>query len=60
MMDHESLRHLADSWGLLLLVLAFVTIVALTFRKGARAHHEEARMIPFREDDGPDPRGHDQ
>ncbi|MFN7174297.1 MAG: cbb3-type cytochrome c oxidase subunit 3 [Thermaurantiacus tibetensis] len=58
-MTHEALRHFADSWGLLLLVAIFVTAVAWTFRPGARAHHEAARMIPFRdgEAEAPGPGG---
>jgi len=52
--DHEALRHMADSWGLVLLVLLFAGVLWRTFRPGARAAQEEARMIPFR--DGADER----
>jgi cytochrome c oxidase cbb3-type subunit 4 len=50
-MDHETLRHFADSWGLLFLVAVFVTAVGLAFRPGSRAHQERARMIPLRDED---------
>ena len=39
MSDHstyEALRHLADSWGLLAMVIAFLAFVAWPFRPGAR------------------------
>ncbi len=54
-MTHEVLRHFADSWGLLFLVLVFAGAVGWTFRPGARAHHAAARMIPLGDDDAPLP-----
>lgn len=41
-MSYESLRHFADSYGLLFMTLVFLGIVAWTFRKGARQGHERA------------------
>jgi cytochrome c oxidase cbb3-type subunit 4 len=52
--DHDALRHVADSWGLLLLVLLFAAALWRTFRPGSRRAHDEARLIPFR--DGADER----
>jgi cytochrome c oxidase cbb3-type subunit 4 len=49
-MTYETMRQLADSWGLLLLVLTFLTVVGWAFRPGSRAGQEAARMIPLRED----------
>ncbi len=53
-MNYEALRHFADSWGLLFMVTAFCVAVWLVMRPGARAHMDEAAMIPLREDDDPD------
>jgi cytochrome c oxidase cbb3-type subunit 4 len=50
-MDYQQLRHLADSWGLLFMVLTMIAIVGWTFRPGARGAHDDARMIPLRDDE---------
>lgn len=44
------MRHFADSWGLLAMMLFFVGAVALLFRPGAKAMHENAASIPMRDD----------
>ena len=49
-MDYETLRHLADTWGLLVLVLLFVGIVAYVLRPGARKQYDEDAQIPLNED----------
>lgn len=49
-MDYQTLRSLADSWGLLFMVLAFVALVGWAFRPAARDHHARARLIPFTDD----------
>ncbi len=50
---YTALRHFADSWGLLLMVLVFCGVVAWVFRPGARkAQNEAARQI-FRNEDAP-------
>lgn len=54
--SYELLRHLADSWGLLVMALIFVGLCAWPFRPGARAANDAtARMIlqddEFRDDD---------
>ncbi|MEQ8344450.1 MAG: cytochrome-c oxidase, cbb3-type subunit III [Sneathiellaceae bacterium] len=49
-MDHESLRHFADSWGLAALVTIFVGIVIYVLRpKGGRTYREAAQ-IPLKDD----------
>lgn len=56
MSDHstyEMLRHLADSWGLLAMLIAFVVLVAWPFRPGARGSNQDAANAIF-EDDGDD------
>jgi cytochrome c oxidase cbb3-type subunit 4 len=50
-MDHETLRHFADSWGLLFLVLVFLGALGFAFRPGSRPHQDAARMIPLRDED---------
>ncbi len=50
-MDYNSLRHFADSWGLVLLGLMFVVAVGMALRPGARRHHDEAQMIPLRDEE---------
>lgn len=49
-MDYETLRHFADSWGLLALVLLFLGIVAFVMRPGARRKYDENAKIPLKED----------
>jgi cytochrome c oxidase cbb3-type subunit 4 len=51
MMEHYSfLRGMADSWGLLAMMLFFIGAIAILFRPGARAMHEDAASIPLRDD----------
>ena len=50
-MDHETLRHFADSWGLIFLVAVFLTALGFAFRPGSRPHQDAARMIPLRDED---------
>ncbi len=54
-MDYQTLRTLADSWGLLFMVISFAMLVAWAFRPAARGHHARARMIPFSDETVPDP-----
>lgn len=49
-MDYETARHLADTWGLLGLVLLFVGIVAFVFRPGTKQKYEHDAQIPLKED----------
>jgi cytochrome c oxidase cbb3-type subunit IV len=48
--DYHFLREFADSWVLLLMFLFFVFAVFLAMRPSARAAHDEAAAIPFKED----------
>ncbi len=50
-MDYTQLRHMADSWGLLFMMLVMIGVLAWVFRPGASQAHEDARMIPFRDDE---------
>lgn len=47
---YDTLRHLADSWGLLVMLVAFVALVAWPFRPGARHRNRDAAEAIFRDD----------
>jgi cytochrome c oxidase cbb3-type subunit 4 len=49
-MSYDQLRHLADSWGLVMLTLMFLGLVAWTFRKGADKHMNDAAQSIFKPD----------
>ena len=48
---YDTLRHLADSWGLVLMVIAFSACALWPFRPGSRSSNETAAMMIFKEDD---------
>ncbi|MGQ7791556.1 CcoQ/FixQ family Cbb3-type cytochrome c oxidase assembly chaperone [Faunimonas sp. B44] len=48
---YDSLRHFADSWGLLFLLLVFLGVVLWVFRPGARKKYRDQANIPFKHDD---------
>ena len=50
-MDYSTLRNLADSWGLLYLVVIFVGVVLFTFRPGSKQQAEKNANIPLREEE---------
>lgn len=50
-MSYDALRHLADSWGLVLMAVLFLVLVGWTFRKGASRHHEQAATMIFKDDE---------
>jgi cytochrome c oxidase cbb3-type subunit 4 len=50
-MDYETLRHAADSWGLLYLTVLFAGFVIYTFRPGSKAVAQDMAKLPLREDD---------
>lgn len=50
-MDYETLRQLADSWGLVYLVVVFISVIIFNFRPGTKKRAEELAQIPFREDE---------
>lgn len=49
-MDYDTMRHFADSWGLLALVVFFVGVILFTFRPGSRKAADAAARIPLKED----------
>jgi cytochrome c oxidase cbb3-type subunit 4 len=50
MSTYEAMRHFADSWGMLAMLLFFAAVVVFMFRPGARKAAEEAAQIPLKED----------
>jgi cytochrome c oxidase cbb3-type subunit 4 len=48
-MSYDELRHFADSWGLLFMVLAWLGIAFWAFRPGAKNLHRDAANLIFDE-----------
>lgn len=47
---YETLRHFADSWGLIGMAVVFLVLVAWPFRPGARGANEVAANLIFADD----------
>ena len=47
---YDTLRHFADSWGLVFMFVVFVGVVLFMFRPGAKKSADEAAQIPLKED----------
>jgi cytochrome c oxidase cbb3-type subunit IV len=47
---YETLRHFADSWGLIGMGLVFLVLIAWPFRPGARSANETAANLIFADD----------
>lgn len=52
-LDHDVLRHLADTWGLLLLFVVFLVAVGMAFRPGASERFREYAKIPLEDEREP-------
>ena len=50
-MSYDAMRHFADSWGLVMMTVLFLTFVGWTFRKGASDHHDSAANMIFKDDE---------
>jgi cytochrome c oxidase cbb3-type subunit IV len=50
-MNYNDLRHFADSWGLVVMGIVFLVLIAWPFRMGASARNHEAATIIFRDDE---------
>ena len=50
MESYNALRHFADSWGLLSMVVFFAGAIIWAFRPGSRKLADDAAQIPFKED----------
>lgn len=46
-MDYNSLRHLADSWGLVAMFAFFIAMAIFIFRPGSKKQYDEAARIPL-------------
>ena len=51
--SYHLLRGLADSWGLLAMVLAFAVVLIWVFRPGGRKAQRDAANQIFRNEDAP-------
>ena len=54
MSDHstyDALRHFADSWGLLAMVVTFLVLALWPFRPGAKDRNEAAANMIFKDED---------
>lgn len=49
---YDTLRHFADSWGLLYMMAIFLTVVFMMLRPGAKAHAQAAALIPLNDEEG--------
>jgi len=47
---YDTLRHFADSWGLLYMMAIFLAVVFFIVRPGARSRAMEAARIPLDDD----------
>jgi len=47
---YDNLRHLADSWGLIVMLAVFVMLCAWPFRPGAKARNRAAAEAIFKDD----------
>jgi len=48
---YETLRHFADSWGLLVMFGVFLVLALWPFRPGAHQRNHEAAHSIFKDDD---------
>ena len=56
MSTYDTLRHFADSWGLLGMFLVFLGVVFWVLRPGSRRHYANQADIPFKYDQPADER----
>ncbi len=47
---YETLRHLADSWGLLTMMIVFLALCAWPFRPGGKRRSQDAAEAIFKDD----------
>ena len=50
METYTILRQLADSWGLLVMLIFFGAVVVWTLRPGSRKTHDDLANLPLRND----------
>jgi cytochrome c oxidase cbb3-type subunit 4 len=49
-MNYDTLRHFADSWGLLALVIIFIGVFAFALRPGAGKTYARIARLPLDDD----------
>ena len=49
-MSYDSLRHFADSWGLVFMGVTFVSMIGWALRPKAKQHHHDAANMIFDKD----------
>ena len=50
-MSYNDLRHLADSYGLAAMLIAYLVLVGWAFRPGSRPHNERAATMIFADEE---------
>ena len=50
-MNYDALRHFADSYGLVAMVVIWLTFAGWAFRPGSRESNREAANMIFKDDD---------
>ena len=50
-MSYEAFRHFADSWGLLLMTVAYLALVGWVFLPRNRGRNQAAAHMIFKDDD---------
>ncbi len=50
METYTLMRHFADSWGLLAMVIFFIGVILFAFRPGSKELADDAAQIPLKED----------
>jgi cytochrome c oxidase cbb3-type subunit 4 len=50
MNDYDTMRHFADSWGLVFMLAVFLAVVVWVFRRGSNKHYRDAARIPLDDD----------
>jgi cytochrome c oxidase cbb3-type subunit 4 len=48
---YETLRQLADSWALVIMVVVFIAVVVFVFRPGSKKQYDRASQIPLKNGD---------
>ncbi|MFA6117954.1 MAG: cbb3-type cytochrome c oxidase subunit 3 [Sphingomonas sp.] len=51
MSTYDTLRHLADSWGLVMMGIIFLVLVGWTFLRGVADGHQRAALSIFEQED---------
>lgn len=51
MSTYDTLRHFADSWGLVMMGVIFIILVGWTFLRGVADSHKRAALSIFEQED---------